>query len=1115
MANRIKKYNPAFLPEEELVESFVVRHAELNLIVQIIRENVTGSNQHVLIIGPCGIGKTMLVLRAVEEVRREKDLNERWYPLVFAEESYEVSTPGEFWLEALFHLGQKTGETCWKQTYRELSSEQNEERLEERALAQLMDFADNQGKRILLVVENLNMLVGEQISDSDAWKLRHTLLHEPRVMLLATATSRFEEIDNTDKAMFELFKLYNLKPLEEDECRILWTWITGKEPTDERVRPLQILTGGSPRLLVIVSTFAARMSLKELMDDLMQLVDDHTEYFRNNLRNLPPVERKVYVALAELWDPATAREVADVARLNVNKTSSLLRRLMERGAVILADGRKRTKLYQVAERMYNIYYLMRRRGAPSGRIKAFVNFMVSFYGQEELVKLTQRIAEEACKLKPEFRKDHFWAYEEMLKSTSTQSMREKLIKAAPQDFFKMTDIPASIKKLVEPEKPKDLREAEADEDLLKLLKQTEDLKKEGKLEEAERVYREAIKIAPQSAKAWTKLGDFLCDNLKKYEEAEEAFRKAIKLDEKYAMAWASLGFLLHANLERYEEAEQACRKAIELDEKYAFAWASLGVLFHDKFERYDEAEQAYRKAIEIKPEVAFWYAKLGQLLHEKLERYDEAEKEYRKAIERDEKNAWPWAQLGKLLEENLERYDEAEKAYRKVIGIKPEVAFGYAKLGQLLHEKMEHYDEAEKAYRKAIKIKPEEASGHAQLGQLLHEKLERYDEAEKEYRKAIELEPDNHWVWEQLGLLLHKNLGRFDEAEKAYQKAVELEPHCCTVWVYLGELMHQHLERYAEAEEAYRKAIDLRPDYAIAWARLGQLLHRELERYEEAEDAYTKAIEIEPEVAWRYAKLGQLLQEKLDRYEEAERAYRKAIELKPDDAWAWTHLAILLHTDLGRPDEAEKAYRKAIKIDAKFPCPWVYLGELLQERKCYEESERTYRKAIENGADCVYSWEKYGNLLHKKLRRYEEAEMAYRKAIELKPKNLRSLKNLIVLLQKELKRPDEALELVGMYLEKTDLVEKGVNDAIDMFVGLAAGGYGHETLKILRESPSAKILEPLVVRLQLFVSEDVKAAAEIMEVARDVVKRIEERRDKMQPKARVKRRAKHKRKPAE
>jgi tetratricopeptide (TPR) repeat protein len=875
MSKPIVKYNPAFLPKDELVRSFVVRHAELELIVQVLRENMTQSNQHVLVIGSRGTGKTMLTLRLAEEVLKEEDLNECWYPLVFAEESYQVTTPGEFWLEALFHLRQKTGEARWKQTFKELSGEQDEARLRERALAQLMDFADEQGKRILLVVENFHMLLGEQISDGDGWVLRHTLLNEPRVMLLATATSRFQEIDNSGKPMFELFKTLELEPLDESQCRTLWASITGNEPNDERVRPIQILTGGNPRLLTIISGFASRLSLKELMADLMQLVDEHTEYFKSHLDGLPPIERKVYLGLAELWDPATAREVANAARLDVNKTSSLLRRLMERGAVVLADGRKRTKLYQVAERMYNIYYLMRRRGAPSRRVKAVVRFMANFYGQKELVNLTQRIAEEACSLKPELRMEHFWAYEAMLESASTQSLRDKLIKVAPHDFFEMPDVPASLRSL-------------ADKRLLTLLKEAAALsEKPDQLEEAERIYRKAIDVAPQRAVPW---------------------------------------------------------------------------------------------------------AKLGQLLHEKLG-----------------------------------RYDEAEQAYRKAIALKPEASWAWVSLGQLLHENLNQYEEAEKLYRRAIELKPDYTWAYVQLARVLRDHLKRYEDAEKMYRKAIELEPEHHGLWEEFGRLLHKPLALYEESETAYRKAIELGPDCSLLWAYLGDLL----------SEGFR------------------------------------------------------------RYKEAEKAYRKAIELGPDNALAWSHFGHFLHVDLCRPDEAEKAYRKAIEIDADYPCPWVYIGKLLQERKRYGEAEKAYRMAIEKGLDCSYAWVELGRLLDERLGRYEEAEIAYQKAIELEPGSVLPLKNIVALLQERLNRPDDALKLVEKHLEKTDSVEKGVNNVIDMFVGLAAAGYGQRVLEIVRESPSAKILEPLVVGLQLFVGEDVKAAAEIMEVGKDVVKRIEQRRDEI------------------
>ena len=58
----------------------------------------------------------------------------------------------------------------------------------------ILDFADRHAKRLVVVVENLNMLFAD-IADPDAgWRLRHTLQTEPRIVLLGSATSRFDEI---------------------------------------------------------------------------------------------------------------------------------------------------------------------------------------------------------------------------------------------------------------------------------------------------------------------------------------------------------------------------------------------------------------------------------------------------------------------------------------------------------------------------------------------------------------------------------------------------------------------------------------------------------------------------------------------------------------------------------------------------------------------------------------------------------------------------------------------------------------------------------------------------------------------------------------------------------
>lgn len=262
MSDRIVKYNPAFLSDTELMNSFVVRLADLQLIVRIISDNVTGSNQHVLVIGPRGSGKTTLVRRVAIEIESKEELSNRWYPLIFSEESYEVVTVGEFWLEALFHLAEQTFDAKWSRTYDELKRETDDQRLAERALAQLLDFADSQGKRILLIVENINMLFNDSISEDDAWKMRHTLINEPRVMLLATATSRFENIENTSQAMFEMFKIHELKPLDDEECNLIWALIPGKKLIGEQIKAIRILTEEIPACLSL-SPSSAGTALSE------------------------------------------------------------------------------------------------------------------------------------------------------------------------------------------------------------------------------------------------------------------------------------------------------------------------------------------------------------------------------------------------------------------------------------------------------------------------------------------------------------------------------------------------------------------------------------------------------------------------------------------------------------------------------------------------------------------------------------------------------------------------------------------------------------------------------------------------------------------------------------
>ncbi len=379
MRPRTVKYNPAFLDDEDLVRGFVVREVDHQIVLEAVRDNVAAPNSHVLVVGPRGSGKTSLLRRVVISTSREPELERGWLPIVFAEESYQVASVGELWLEALFHLAEQTDDAQLRRSHEDLNREQDDRRLRDRSLAQLLDYADAHDRRLLLVIENFHMLI-DQIPDDDAWAIRHTLQNEPRVMLLASATNRFEAIDKADKALYEIFHVHDLRPLSLDECYTVWSAVSGQDTAREQVRPLQILTGGNLRLMTIISRFGAAHSFPALMAELMSLVDEHTEYFKSHLDGMAMTERKVYLALAEAWAPTTAADVAVAARVDVHRASALLGRLVQRGAVSVvgADGKK--KLYQLTERLYNVYYLLRRRGMPSQRVRAVVKFMVAYYG---------------------------------------------------------------------------------------------------------------------------------------------------------------------------------------------------------------------------------------------------------------------------------------------------------------------------------------------------------------------------------------------------------------------------------------------------------------------------------------------------------------------------------------------------------------------------------------------------------------------------------------------------------------------------------------------------------------------------------------------------------------
>ncbi|MDE2763545.1 MAG: AAA family ATPase [Gemmatimonadota bacterium] len=398
----IRKFNPGLLQSDEgISEQFVVRHHELSLLLDDLRGNIASpSCQHILVIGPRGRGKTMLLARVAAELRSNEDFAASLLPVRFMEESQEIFSLTDFWLETMFHLANEVDEHDatlareLRDTREALAPRWREQITEAHARATVLDAADRLGKQLVLIVENLQSLFRD-VHDDFGWQLREVLQTEPQIILLGSATSRFRQLDDVSEPFFEMLRIVELEPLDTDECRRLWEVVSGKRASRSEVRPLQILTGGNPRLLVMAAEFARHRSLRRLMSELVTMIDEHTEYFRGHLEALAKTERRVYIAVIDLWRPSSASEIAVRARVDIRVASTMLGRLVERGAV-LRQGRGRKRLYSAAEPLYSMYYKLRRERDEAAVVENLIRFMVACYGLGDLWKFSVRLTGEAA-----------------------------------------------------------------------------------------------------------------------------------------------------------------------------------------------------------------------------------------------------------------------------------------------------------------------------------------------------------------------------------------------------------------------------------------------------------------------------------------------------------------------------------------------------------------------------------------------------------------------------------------------------------------------------------------------------------------------------------------------
>jgi len=364
----------------------------------------------------------------------------------------------------------------------------------------------------------------------------------------------------------------------------------------------------------------------------------------------------------------------------------------------------------------------------------------------------------------------------------------------------------------------------SEQDATRLIEEGHVLEAEGRLDEAMQRYLDAIRIAPNPARAYLNHGNVLL--LKgDLPGALGAFRTAIKHKPDYAGAYYNIGNALLGN-GQFDEAAASYRRALEIQPNYAEVHCVLGVALKE-LGQLDGAVACFQRALQIKPNLVEAHNSLGLAL------------------------------------QNLGQLESAMASYRRALEINPALVEAYNNLGNTLHE-LGQYENAASNFHHALEIKPDYAEAHCHLGLAL-QALGLREIAVLSFQRALEIKPDFAEAYSNLGNIL-KDLGQLDNASANYRKALKIKPDYAEAHYNLGNTLID-IDQIEGAVASFQRALEIKPDFAEAYSNLGSAL-KDLGQIEGAMASYRHALEIKPDFAEAYFNLGLLLLS-LGRYAEA------------------------------------------------------------------------------------------------------------------------------------------------------------------------------------------------------------------------------------------------------
>jgi tetratricopeptide (TPR) repeat protein len=452
-------------------------------------------------------------------------------------------------------------------------------------------------------------------------------------------------------------------------------------------------------------------------------------------------------------------------------------------------------------------------------------------------------------------------------------------------------------------------------------------------------------------------------------------QEAVRLKPDYAAAWTRLGGA-HRDLGQHDKALAAFSKAIVHKGTDAGAWYGRGEA-HSHLGQPDKALADFNKAIELKQDFAEAWCGRG-FAHNELGQPGKALADFNKAIELKGNDAKAWYNRG-VAHSDLGRQDKALADYSEAIRLEPDFASAWHNRG-ITHARLGQHDKALADFSRAIELKPAEARSWANRGGVYGE-LGQYDKALADFSRALELKADFPEAWCDRGNV-YIQLNQLARAIADYSRAIKSKPDFAEAWHNRGA---SYLKRGQNEKALFdlSRATQLKPDYLDAWNKRG-IAHHNLKQYDKAVFAYSRALELQPDYAYAWENRGRAYN-KLGKWQDALKDFQHYRKLTRDGHRALNELAWFLATcpdvKLRDPKQAVELAKKAVELAPDAGSNWNTLGVAHYRAGDWKAAVTTLEKAVQLRSGGTGSDWFFLAMSHWKLNSKDRARQAYDRAV--------------------------------------------------------------------------------------------------------------------------------------